>query len=155
MSVRGKNAESVLYTVMFTPERLAGTATTTYYNGCSPTTGAVMIDTAGFDNLDMLVSFGTVLGEACTVTNAVYVSYTNNPMLAAAISGADFTSVNTANDEQTMIGAVVCKDQPRYVCLVTQVQTTSTIPYTVDFSAASILGKPDVQATGNTLVFDV
>ena len=155
MSVRGKNAESVLYTVMFTPERLTGTATTTYYNGYSPTTGAVMIDTADFDNLDMLVSFGTVLGEACTVTNAVYVSYTNNPMQAAAVTGASFTNINTDNDEQTMIGAVVCKDQPRYACLVTQVQTTSSIPYTVDFSAASIRGKPVSQATSNVLTFDV
>lgn len=156
MSVgRGKLNETVLYTVMFTPERLTGTANTTYYNGFSPTTGAVMIDTQDFDNLDVLIGFGTVLGEACTVTNAVYAGSTNNPMAASAISGASFTSVYGSNDEAKEIGSVLCKDQSRYVCLVTEVQTTSSIPYTVDFAALGVLARTNSQATGNQIAFDV
>lgn len=156
MSVgRGKHIESVDYETMFIPERLTGTATTTYYNGYSPTTGAVMIDTQDFDNLDVLIGFGTVLGEACTVTNAVYAGTTNNPMSANFISGAAFATVNTANDEANQIGAILCKDQSRYVCLVTQVQTTSSIPYTVDFGAMGVLAKTNTQATSNTLAFDL
>ena len=155
MSVRGKNVESAAYTLFFTPERLAGNATTTYYNGYSPTTGAVMIDTQDFDNLDAIIQFGTVLGEACTVTNALYESATNNPMGATAISGASFGNVNTANDESIQTGAILAKNQKRYVALVTQVQTTSSINYTVDFAAIAVLGKPDSQATDNTIAFDV
>lgn len=156
MSVgRGKLAESVLYTVMFTPERLSGTANTTYYNGYSPTTGAVMIDTQDFDNLDVLLSFGTLQGEACTVTNALYAGATNNPMAASAISGASYTSANTDGDEILQVGSALCKDQSRYVCLVTEVQTTSSIPYTVDFSALGVRGRANSQATENSLTFDV
>lgn len=155
MSSRGKLTESVKRQWAFITERLTGTATTTFYNGYSATTGAVGIDTREYDDIDVTLMPGTVLGEFATVTNSLYAGTTNNPMAASLVTGATYTAINSANDETIREGSVQAKSNSRFFFLVTEVQTSGSVSYTADFAALASLGRPDSQAVSKTLDFDV
>lgn len=147
---RGKTAEAVYVQNMFLPERIV--AATTYYNGYSATTTAVMIDTQDYDDVVFALSIGTVLGATTSVANAIYESATNNPMAATALTSASFTAATSSADETVQVASVKCKDTKRYLCLVT---TSTGEPMTVDMSAIAVLSRTKAQATANTLVFDL
>jgi hypothetical protein len=155
---QGKTAEGVSVSPLlrYVSQQIAGAANTVYYNGYSATTNAVMIDTQDYDDVDISLLVGTVLGEGVTVSNAIYASDTNTPMAASAVTGASFTAVtNASGSRAAQEGAIGVADQKRYICLVTTAETHTAIPFTVDLSGVAILGKSKSQAVSKTLVFDV
>lgn len=155
--VRGKTAESVKVQSLFAPERIG--AVTHYYNSQSITSASGYgVDTAGYDDATVHIHIGTMSAPAgATLLNSILESSTDDPTAAAAISGAEFTSVNAASDETLRSGSIKTKDQKRYLFLDTETQNawSATQAATIDFSAVAILGKPDEQATSMTYDFDL
>lgn len=147
----GKTAEGILITAAMLSERIG--AATIYYNG-QPYTNAsgYGFDTQPFEDCMIEINVGTVQGAVATLINAVYESATDDPSAATALSGAEFTDITTANDEQVRRGAIECRDTKRYLFLKTETQGT---PLTVDFSANWIGGSPRTQETAHYLEFDV
>lgn len=135
--------------------QITGSTNTVYFNGYSPTTGAVMFDTQDYDDLGVSLLIGTVLGAGVTVTNALFESATNDPMTATAISGADFTAVTSASTAAAQIANVHCADTKRYICIRTTANTHTAIPYTFPMSAVFLGGQAKSQSVTNTLVFDL
>jgi hypothetical protein len=154
MSGFGKTCECIAVTAAMISKRIS--AITVYYNGQSITFGAGWgFDTQPFDDAMCTINTGTVLGALLTVKNAVYECATDDPSSATALTGAEFTDVNTANDESVRRGAVQCKDTLRYLFLRTEVVAPSTTVPTVDFSAVWIGGTAREQPTDHHLEFDV
>jgi hypothetical protein len=155
--MRGKLTEGVKRGFLFTNRRLTGTTTTDYYNGISASDGsAVGIDTNGYEDFDAILMPGSLLGEALTIDNTLIAGANNNPFAATAIAGAAFATLNRTTGGSTMReGAVLAKNQSRYVFLKTTVQTASSIPYTADFGAMYTMGRAKSQPVTKTLDFDV
>ena len=155
--VRGKTAESIKVQSLFLPERIG--AVTHYYNSQSITDQVgIGLDTQPHDDVTVHIHVGTMDGPAgATLLNSILESATDDPSAASAISGANFTSLNPATDEQLRSGAIKAKDQKRYLFLDTEVHNAwfETQAVTLDFAAVAVLGKPDSQATAATYDFDL
>jgi hypothetical protein len=147
----GKCAEGILITAAMLSERIG--AATIYYNG-QPYTNAsgYGFDTQPFEDCMIEINVGTVQGAVATLINDVYECATDDPSSATELSGANFTDVNSSNDEQVRRGAIQCRDTKRYLFLRTESQGT---PLTIDFGAQWIGGNPRSQETEQVLEFDV
>ena len=147
---RGKLAEAVQIDSLFNAKRIV--AATVYYNGGAFTTTANLIDTAGFNNAEIIISTGLCQGADLAVANAVIECDTNSPLAATAVTSASFTSITSATTAGVEIGSLSTKATKRYIGLKTSFVGS---PITIDFSAVMVMGKPDTQATTQTLVFDL
>ena len=134
---------------VFPPERILGA--TVYYNGYSIQTGTgMMIDCADYDRVAFCIMVGTCAYG--TIANAIYENSSDDMTTATALTGADFTTINSASDETIEVAEVNCANSERYLCLRTETFDTLC---TVDMAAIAILGYGRNEPVGNTVKFDV
>ena len=143
----GKLIENSKFTTLITSERITTTGTT-LWNGTSATNTG--LDTRDYDECVIHLNVGTL--SAGGYSAAVYECATNNADSATAVSGADFTAVTTATDDDQQVGAVVCKATKRYLWVRTVSNSTAG---NFDIGAVAILYKADKSPTDNSEVFDV
>lgn len=149
--VRGKLGESIKIQSLFHPEVLG--SETVWWNGGSITSNSgYLLDTRDYDNVEIVVDAGTVVGPLATLMNDVYESETDDPTALSAISGAEFDDITPSSDEALQEGHIKCKDTKRYLGLKTELQGS---PATAHFSAYAVLGLPDSQAVSKTFTFDL
>jgi len=99
---------------------------------------------------------GSFSGPTGTLSNAIYVSMTNNPLTASLLSGASFNDVRQGSGGSvSQVAWVDCKDTNRYMFLFTQLAAATAS--TVSFGATAILGRADkVPTIDNTRkIFDL
>jgi hypothetical protein len=148
-----KGIESIAVTTLFKSTNL--NAITVYWNGQSITTTAIGIDTQKADHAVIHLNVGTATGTIGTISNAIYVSQTNNPTTASALSGGSFNNINNSSGSATeQIGAVKTKDTNRYMFLRTEM---TGVPVTTAFGATAALYANDEVPTvdENRAVFNV
>lgn len=68
--------------------------------------GSVM-DTLGYDEILVVANFGAATGAAST-TVSVRASANSDGSASTALSGASFTAVTSANDDELYVGAIDC-----------------------------------------------
>jgi len=130
------------------------TTSGTLYNG-SVATGGLGIDTKDFNEIVFDINVGPVVAPG-TITFAVYEndtdSATSGATGSAAITGADFTVVTSANGNTARRGAIVVRDTERYVYL-RAVKTSATA--SAIFGASYALGKPKEDPQDSDEDFDI
>jgi hypothetical protein len=132
-------------------------AVTVYWNGQSITSASGY----GYDALgyrEALVNYqtGTLLGQRASLVVAVYESDTDDPTAATAISGANFTVRNSANDETNEEGSILLNPRKRYLFLREEVQNafSTTETATIHVAGQMILGDKQTDPVSKTLIFD-
>ena len=146
----GKLIEDLKYQSLYLASNVT-TAATLFNSVASGVTGSAL-DTQGYDEVNFYLSAGAFTGDG-SLAVSIFENDADLPSGASAISGADFTTVTTSNDETAQIGSVRCDSYERYLWA----RTVKTGTGSANFAIVAIMGKggehPETQSP--VPIFDV
>lgn len=152
----GRQTEGIKVVSAFAAHRLEVAAATERINGWSATTGAIGIDTLGYEDITITATCGRLVGGDLTIS--LLESDTNDPTTASAITGAAFSAftapISTGAPASAVLGSIragMSGLTKRYLFVKAETSAAAT----ADFSVIAILGRPKSQPVSQTYDFSL
>jgi hypothetical protein len=157
--MRGKLIEDLLYVQAVSSGKYSS-APGTQYNGVAQTVTGNGIDTRECDEINFVINVGEVNGGGTLDVSIVHAA-TNDPDDATLVSGsaspsdtastgATFTQITAANDNQLHTASLKAKEFKRYMWVRSRVAGASA-----NFGVIAVKGKCDSDPQTNSPVFDL